>query len=60
MEQLAGRYRVKSAELAPLHRQASELLRRFRDVELKLVPRETNKGADALANRAIDEYKAPA
>lgn len=60
VEQLAGRYRVKSAELAPLHRQASELLRRFRDVELKHVPREKNKGADALANRAIDEYKAPA
>ena len=57
VEQLAGRYRVKSAELAPLFRQASELLARFGAVELKHVPREKNKGADALANKAIDEYQ---
>ena len=60
VEQLAGRYRVKNADLAPLYRQASELLGRFAAVELKHVPREKNKGADALANRAIDEYKPPA
>jgi ribonuclease HI len=59
VEQLAGRYRVKNADLAPLFRQASELLSRFGAVELKHVPREKNKGADALANRAIDEYKPP-
>ena len=59
VEQLAGRYRVKNADLAPLHRQASELLRRFPRAELKHVPRERNKGADALANKAIDEYQAP-
>lgn len=59
VEQLAGRYRVKNADLAPLFRQASELLRRFPEVELKHVPREKNKGADALANKAIDEYQAP-
>ena len=59
VEQLAGRYRVKSPELAPLFRQASELLARFGSVELKHVPREKNKGADALANKAIDEYQRP-
>jgi ribonuclease HI len=57
VEQLAGRYRVKNAELAPLHRQASELLARFPGVQVKHVPREKNKGADALANKAIDDYK---
>ena len=59
VEQLAGRYRVKNGALAPLHRQAVELLQRFPAVEVKHVPREKNKGADALANKAIDEYKAP-
>ena len=58
VEQLAGRYRVKNGALAPLHRQASELLHRFPEVELRHVPREKNKAADALANKAIDEYKA--
>jgi ribonuclease HI len=57
VEQLSGNYRVKNGALAPLHRQATELLRRFPEVSVKHVPREKNKGADALANRAIDEYK---
>ena len=60
VEQLAGRWRIKEPGLKPLHHQASELLGRFADVRLTHVPREKNKGADALANRAIDEYKAPA
>ena len=57
VEQLGGRYRVKNGALAPLHRQAVELLQLFPGVEVKHVPREKNKGADALANKAIDEYK---
>ena len=57
VEQLAGRYRVKNSALAPLHRQATELLSHFPEVAIKHVPREQNKGADALANKAIDEYK---
>jgi ribonuclease HI len=57
VEQLAGRYRVKNADLAPLHRQAVELLGRFAQTELSHVPREKNRGADALANKAIDEYE---
>ena len=60
VEQLGGRYRVKNGALAPLHRQAVELLRQFPEVSVWHVPRERNKGADALANRAIDEYEAPA
>jgi ribonuclease HI len=57
VEQLKGTFRVKNGALAPLHRQASELLRRFAQISLTHVPREKNKGADALANKAIDEYK---
>ena len=59
VEQLAGRWRIKEPALKPLHHQASELLTRFADVRVAHVPREKNKGADALANRAIDEYKGP-
>ena len=57
VEQLSGNYKVKNAALAPLHRQATELIGRFPNVKLTHVPREKNKGADALANKAIDEYK---
>jgi ribonuclease HI len=55
VKQMAGQYKVKSPDLAPLHRQARALLGGFPKASLRHVPRERNKGADALANKAIDE-----
>jgi ribonuclease HI len=54
-EQVNGTYRVKEPRLQALYQKAKELLGEFGDVEIKHVERERNKGADALANRAIDE-----
>lgn len=56
VNQLRGRYRVKNADLQPLHRQALELLGGFPRSSVSHVPREKNRGADALANKAIDEH----
>ncbi len=56
VEQMTGRYRVKNGSLAALNRQARELVSSFAEVSIAHVPREKNKGADALANRAIDEW----
>ena len=52
---MLGTYRVRDSELAPLHRQATGLLHSFPRVIVRHVPRERNRGADALANKAIDE-----
>ena len=57
VEQLAGRYRVKNSDLRDLHSKALALLNGFADAVVSHVPREKNRGADALANRAIDEQK---
>jgi len=57
VEQVSGRYKVRNPDLQPLHRQAVDLLRQFPRVTVGHVPRERNRGADALANRAIDEAK---
>jgi ribonuclease HI len=57
VEQLAGRFRVRNRPLAQLVQQAQELLKEFPEVAISHVPREKNRGADALANRAIDEWK---
>ncbi len=55
VRQMGGRYRVKNPKLQPLHREASALVAGFERVRLEHVPRERNKEADALANRALDE-----
>jgi ribonuclease HI len=56
VEQMNGRYKVKSPELAPLHKRASELANQFPEVSIKHVERAKNSGADALANMAIDAH----
>ncbi len=55
VRQLSGQYHVRSPQLAPLHRQAVSRLRQFDEVSVVYVPREQNRGADALANRALDD-----
>jgi len=59
VEQLAGRYRVKNSDLRPLHREAVDVLASFPEYTVTHVLREKNRGADALANRAIDEQEKP-
>jgi ribonuclease HI len=55
VRQIEGRYRVKNPGLRPLHHEAMGLLARFRRARVVHVPRERNRAADALANRAVDE-----
>lgn len=54
-EQVQGRYRVKKPELQPFHAEAKALLEAFPEVVIAHVDREKNRGADALANMALDE-----
>ena len=53
-KQVDGAYKVKSADLRPLHEQARELLRGFERWSIRSVPRAQNAAADALVNRALD------
>ena len=55
IKQLKGDYRVKNEGLKPLFAEAQALLRKFDRVKLRHVPREENKLADEMSNRAIDE-----
>lgn len=54
--QLTGVYKVKAANLKPLHEEALSLLRLFRKVTINHVMRELNKRADQLANEGIDKH----
>jgi ribonuclease HI len=55
VEQVNGSYRVRKPELQPLYQRAKELLGGFDEVVVSHVEREKNRGADALANMALDE-----
>ncbi|GIH17050.1 bifunctional RNase H/acid phosphatase [Rugosimonospora africana] len=55
IEQMSGRWQIKHAGLRPLAAEAATLVRRFGTVRFGWIPRERNKHADALANRAMDE-----
>ncbi len=58
--QMAGLYKVKSPDLRPLYEQARRLSGRFKSFGIEHVPRERNREADRLANRAIDAARARA
>ncbi len=55
VRQLLKVYKVKNTGLKPLFMRAQELLTRFRAVHIAHVPREKNREADEMSNRAIDE-----
>jgi len=55
VRQLNGVYRVKDEKLKILYQKALALLRRLEAYGIAHVPREFNKLADRLANRAIDD-----
>ena len=54
VRQVQGRYKVKSADLKPLHERASKLFRQLAYFAIEHVPREQNRDADSLANVALD------
>ena len=54
VRQIQGRYKVKSADLKPLHERASKLSRQLEYFVIEHVPREMNREADGLANLALD------
>jgi ribonuclease HI len=58
VNQLTGRYRVRTAHLVPLYERARALARRFRRIRFEHVPRERNSEADRLANEGVDVWLA--
>ena len=59
IRQINGQYSVKSPNILPLHKKASELINKLNkknsiSVNFSYIPREHNKQADRLANIAID------
>ena len=59
VRQMQGRYKVKSADLKPLHERASKMAKQIGYFAIEHVRRELNRDADALANVALDQAGVP-
>jgi ribonuclease HI len=55
VRQVEGAYKVKAPHLVPIFLKVLALRRRIPQFEIHHVPREENRDADRLANKAIDE-----
>jgi len=54
VKQIRGEYKVRHPDLIPLHAEAKRRITAFRRFKLSHVPREKNKEADRLVNRALN------
>ncbi|MFH1791597.1 MAG: ribonuclease HI family protein [Candidatus Omnitrophota bacterium] len=53
-QQLKGDYRVRNANIKPLFDQTLHLIGGFKNVRIHGIPREKNKEADKLVNKALN------
>ncbi len=54
VKQLNGKYRVKNAHLKPLYQKVIQLQSSLETFTIRHIPREQNREADKLANKAFD------
>jgi ribonuclease HI len=55
VNQLIGNYKVRAKRIIPLYKQALVLKKKFRHIEIKWVPRESNREADNLTTKAYNK-----
>jgi ribonuclease HI len=55
VNQLTGDYKVKAKRMLPLYKQVLLLMSKFQDTQIKWVPREKNREADRLTNKAYNK-----
>lgn len=54
INQLTGKFQVKSENVRPIYQEIQKLLKKFKKYQFVKVPRIQNQLADSLANRALD------
>jgi len=54
VKQLNGNYRVKNASLKPLYQKVQQLQSSLQEFTIAHIPRQQNREADRLVNRALD------
>lgn len=55
VNQLTGDYKVKAKRIISLYKQVLILMGKFQDIRIKWIPREKNREADRLTNKAYNK-----
>lgn len=55
VNQLTGDYKVKARRILPLYKQVLFLKAKFQNIQIKWIPREENREADRLTNKAYNK-----
>jgi ribonuclease HI len=55
VNQLTGDYKVKARRILPLFKQVLFLKTKFQDIQIKWIPRDKNREADSLTNKAYNK-----
>ena len=55
VNQITGDYKVKSKRIISLYKQVLLLKSKFQDIQIKWIPREKNREADRLTNKAYNK-----
>jgi ribonuclease HI len=55
INQIKGKYKVRAVKIIPLYQKVKSLLSKFKDIKIEWIPRDNNKEADKLSNKAYQE-----
>jgi ribonuclease HI len=55
VNQMTGDYKVKARRILPLYKQVLLLKAKFQNIQIKWIPRDKNREADRLTNKAYNE-----
>jgi ribonuclease HI len=53
--QIKGKYKIKASRMVPLHQTVISLISKFKVINIEWIPREQNRDADRLSNKAYQE-----
>ena len=54
VSQINGQFKIKNVALRPLYQKVVQLIGKLESFSISYIPRERNRQADGLANRALD------
>ena len=57
INQMKGIYKVRNADLKPIHAAVKNLASKFKKISFNYIPRERNRLADAIVNEVLDALK---